>query len=488
MQIAIVLFDRFTALDAVGPYETLGRLPDAETVFVAEQAGPVRTDTGNLALTADRALADVPAPDIVVVPGGPGQTPQMENAALLDWLRAADATSTWTTSVCTGSLLLAAAGLLKGRRATSHWLALDVLGRFGAEPTGERVVADGKYVTAAGVSSGIDMGLTLLGRIAGDDHARAVQLLTEYDPQPPYDAGSPEKAPAHLVEGVPRPEPVHPDVGALPGTLQPKLGCRRSRKAATPSARSPLPRASAVQYASRSVRPPANSFAAACVSCEREARTRVNSATRAPSSPSGSTSSTRPVRSARAASISSPENSRYLAVARSRSTHQPPGRGRRVHHPQLRRGHPEQRRLLGEPQVARGRQLRPAAHAVPAHGRQRRLGEGGQRLLGAHGEPLRLWRRLPQGGDVRPGAEGAALTGEHQRTHRRVAGQRVEQRRQRPPHPLRHRVALGRVADDDGGDRVGDPVRQLGLHGPDAIRRPLRSVRVVRAGQERSLN
>jgi putative intracellular protease/amidase len=200
VQIAIVLFDRFTALDAVGPYETLGRLPDAETVFVAEQAGPVRTDTGNLALTADRTLADVPAPDIVVVPGGPGQTPQMENAALLDWLRAADATSTWTTSVCTGSLLLAAAGLLKGRRATSHWLALDVLGRFGAEPTGERVVTDGKYVTAAGVSSGIDMGLTLLGRIAGDDHARAVQLLTEYDPQPPYDAGSPEKAPAHLVE------------------------------------------------------------------------------------------------------------------------------------------------------------------------------------------------------------------------------------------------------------------------------------------------
>ncbi|MFE0851505.1 DJ-1/PfpI family protein, partial [Streptomyces rochei] len=199
MQIAIVLFDRFTALDAVGPYETLGRLPDAETVFVAEQAGPVRTDTGNLALAADRTLADVPAPDIVVVPGGPGQTPQMENAALLDWLRAADATSTWTTSVCTGSLLLAAAGLLKGRRATSHWLALDVLGRFGAEPTGERVVTDGKYVTAAGVSSGIDMGLTLLGRIAGDDHARAVQLLTEYDPQPPYDAGYDVMAPAHLV-------------------------------------------------------------------------------------------------------------------------------------------------------------------------------------------------------------------------------------------------------------------------------------------------
>ncbi|CAM5734641.1 DJ-1/PfpI family protein OS=Streptomyces tendae OX=1932 GN=GUR47_02560 PE=4 SV=1 [Streptomyces tendae] len=200
MQIAIVLFDRFTALDAVGPYETLGRLPDAETVFVAERTGPVRTDTGSLALTADRTLADVPSPDIVVVPGGPGQTPQMENEALLAWLRAADATSTWTTSVCTGSLLLAAAGLLEGRRATSHWLALDFLRRYGAEPTGQRVVTDGKYVTAAGVSSGIDMGLTLLGRIAGDDHARAVQLLTEYDPQPPYDAGSPDKAPAHLVE------------------------------------------------------------------------------------------------------------------------------------------------------------------------------------------------------------------------------------------------------------------------------------------------
>ena len=124
----------------------------------------------------------------------------MGNETLLDWLRAADATSTWTTSVCSGSLLLAAAGLLSGRRATSHWLALDLLKAYGAEPTGERVVTDGKYVTAAGVSSGIDMGLTLVGRIAGDEHAQAVQLLTEYDPQPPYDAGSPQKAPAHLVE------------------------------------------------------------------------------------------------------------------------------------------------------------------------------------------------------------------------------------------------------------------------------------------------
>ncbi|GGP64725.1 MULTISPECIES: DJ-1/PfpI family protein [Streptomyces] len=200
MQIAILLFDRFTALDAVGPYEILSRAPGAETVFVAERTGPVRNDSGSLALVAEKTLAEVPSPDLVIVPGGPGQSGQMENEALLGWLRTVDATTTWTTSVCTGSLLLAAAGLLKGRRATSHWLALEVLKEFGVEPTGERVVLDGKYVTAAGVSSGIDMGLTLLGRIAGDDVARSVQLLTEYDPQPPYDSGSPRKAPAVLVE------------------------------------------------------------------------------------------------------------------------------------------------------------------------------------------------------------------------------------------------------------------------------------------------
>lgn len=200
MQIAIVLFDRFTALDAVGPYEMLCRVPGAETVFVAQQPGPVRNDHGALGLVADRRLEEVPAPDIVVVPGGPGQSAQMENEALLGWLRSAHATSTWTTSVCTGSLLLAAAGLLKGRRATSHWLALDSLAAFGARPAGERVVSDGKFITAAGVSAGIDMGLTLVGRVAGDEHAQVVQLGTEYDPQPPYDAGSPQKAPAEIVD------------------------------------------------------------------------------------------------------------------------------------------------------------------------------------------------------------------------------------------------------------------------------------------------
>ncbi|GAU65646.1 hypothetical protein SSP35_02_00130 [Streptomyces sp. NBRC 110611] len=201
MQIAIVLYDGFTALDAIGPYQTLSPLPDAETVFVAEQPGPVSDDSGNLTLVAKKALSEVPRPDLVVVPGGPPQNVerQMRNEAMLGWLRAADATSAWTTSVCTGSLILAAAGLLTGRRATSHWLSLEAIKEFGVEPTGERVVFDGKYVTAAGVSSGIDMGLTLAGRIAGDACAQGIQLMAEYDPQPPYDAGSPEKAPAELV-------------------------------------------------------------------------------------------------------------------------------------------------------------------------------------------------------------------------------------------------------------------------------------------------
>ncbi|GGT11911.1 DJ-1/PfpI family protein [Streptomyces purpureus] len=199
MQIAVLLYDDFTVLDAVGAYELLGRLPGAETVFVAKETGPVRGDQRSLALVADKTLAEVPHPDIVLVPGGPGTWPAMADEEILAWLREADATSTWTTSVCTGSLVLAAAGLLKGRRATCHWLSLEELAAKGTEATGERVVFDGKYVTAAGVSSGIDMALHLLGRIAGDRTAQIVQLLTEYDPQPPYDAGSPEKAPAEVV-------------------------------------------------------------------------------------------------------------------------------------------------------------------------------------------------------------------------------------------------------------------------------------------------
>ncbi|WP_284574833.1 DJ-1/PfpI family protein [Streptomyces sp. 2P-4] len=199
MQIAVLLYDGFTALDAVGPYETLAHLPGTETVFVAERPGPVRCDSGRLSLVADKALDEVVSPDILVVPGGPAPETQTGNPAVLDWLRTVDTATTWTASVCTGSLLLAAAGLLDGRRATGHWLYLDRLPAYGARPTGERVVFDGKYVTAAGVSSGIDMGLALVGRLAGDEQAQTVQLMIEYDPQPPYDAGSPEKAPAEVV-------------------------------------------------------------------------------------------------------------------------------------------------------------------------------------------------------------------------------------------------------------------------------------------------
>jgi putative intracellular protease/amidase len=199
MKIAILLFDHFTALDAVGPYEVLGRLPDAELTFVAEEKGLVRSDTGRLALQADATLDETSAVDILVVPGGPGQSAQMENKALHAWIRAVDSTSHWTTSVCTGSLILAATGLLKDKKATTHWLAMEQLEKHGAIPTEERVVTEGKYVTAAGVSAGIDMALTLMGRIAGDLRAQAIQLVMEYDPQPPYDSGSPAKAPAEVV-------------------------------------------------------------------------------------------------------------------------------------------------------------------------------------------------------------------------------------------------------------------------------------------------
>jgi putative intracellular protease/amidase len=199
MQIAILLYDRFTALDAIGPYEVLSRLSGAEVIFAAERPGPVRTDTGMLSITADAALADLPHPDIVLVPGGPGQEAQLDDGPVHDWLRAADAATSWTTSVCTGSLLLAAAGLLTGRRATSHWLAVDRLATFGAQPVHERVVIDGKYVTAAGVSAGIDMALDLARRVAGTPAAQAIQLMIEYDPRPPFNAGSPRTAPPDLV-------------------------------------------------------------------------------------------------------------------------------------------------------------------------------------------------------------------------------------------------------------------------------------------------
>lgn len=202
MQIAILLYDRFTALDAVGPYEVLSRIPGAEVVFTAVRPGPVRTDMASLALTADAALGEVTSPDIVLVPGGPGTADFIADEPILDWIRAVDANTTWTTSVCSGSLLLAAAGLLTGRRATSHWICLEYLPAFGAVPATDRVVIDGKYATAAGVSAGIDLALDLTGRVAGDRIAEAIQLVIEYDPRPPYAMGSTATAPAALVEAL----------------------------------------------------------------------------------------------------------------------------------------------------------------------------------------------------------------------------------------------------------------------------------------------
>jgi len=201
-QVVIALFDRFTALDAVGPHQVLHHLPATEVIFAAERVRGVPDETGTLTLQARAAFADVPRPDIVVVPGGPGQADQMAPGPLRDWLLAADQATTWTTSVCTGSLILAAAGLLAGRAATTYWMAMPELGRLGAVPRAERFVFDGKYVTAAGVSAGIDMALALAGRIAGDDVAQRIQLAIEYDPHPPYQAGSPASAAPEIVAAL----------------------------------------------------------------------------------------------------------------------------------------------------------------------------------------------------------------------------------------------------------------------------------------------
>lgn len=204
MEIAILLFDRLTALDAIGPYEVLSRIPGATIKMVAKEVGAKRNDTGSLALMADYSLDQVPSPDILVIPGGPGQLALMDDEAVLNWIRRAHQTSKWTTSVCTGSLVLGAAGLLKGVRATSHWLAYDELRSLGAEPISKRVVIEGKIITAAGVSAGIDMALELVAGECGAETAQAIQLGIEYDPQPPFDSGSPSKAPAKIVERLRR--------------------------------------------------------------------------------------------------------------------------------------------------------------------------------------------------------------------------------------------------------------------------------------------
>ncbi|GFG85743.1 DJ-1/PfpI family protein [Mycolicibacter algericus] len=196
MQVTIPLFGRFTALDAVGPYEVLQRIPDIDVVFVGHQRGEVRSDNGMLGLSCDARFDELPRPDIVVVPGGIGTRVLLDDAPLLDWLQKAHAHSRFTTSVCTGSLLLAAAGLLDGLTATTHWSAVELLEHLGARYVEQRVVEHlpQRILTSAGVSSGIDMALRLVELLVDTEAAQAVQLMIEYDPQPPFDCGSLAKA------------------------------------------------------------------------------------------------------------------------------------------------------------------------------------------------------------------------------------------------------------------------------------------------------
>jgi transcriptional regulator GlxA family with amidase domain len=200
MQIAFALYPHFTALDVVGPFQVLASVPGHDALFVAAERGPVPDDTGRCALTAGASFAEVDSPDIVVVGGSVVDADPDER--LVEWLRAVHPSTTWTTSVCTGSIALAAAGALPGVDATCHWARAERLERFGARYTPERVVERGKVITAAGVSAGIDMGLVLLDRLHGAEMAQMVQLAIEYDPQPPFDTGSPAKAPSEMVDVV----------------------------------------------------------------------------------------------------------------------------------------------------------------------------------------------------------------------------------------------------------------------------------------------
>lgn len=204
VQIAIPLFPEFTALDGIGPYEVLQRIPGFDVTFVGHDRGEVRSDNGFLGITVDATFEELPAPDVLVFPGGVGTRPLVHDERVLSWVRAAHTTTTYTTSVCTGSLVLAAAGLLDGLTATTHWSVLADLSVLGAVPTAERVVEhlDRRIVTAAGVSAGIDMALRLVELLVDDTAARAVQLMIEYDPQPPFDAGALDKADDTVVTRV----------------------------------------------------------------------------------------------------------------------------------------------------------------------------------------------------------------------------------------------------------------------------------------------
>jgi transcriptional regulator GlxA family with amidase domain len=203
VQIAIALYPGLTILDVIGPYQVLTLLPGAEVVLCAETAGRLPDDNGLVNLEVEHTFAEIPRPDVLVVGGGfASRELARADSAIVGWIRSAHEHTTWTTSVCTGALLLGAAGLLRGRRATTHWHAVDLLEAHGAEAVRDRVVVDGKVVTAAGVSAGIDMALTLVDRLAGPETAQAIQLGIEYDPRPPFDSGAPWKAPEEIVQLV----------------------------------------------------------------------------------------------------------------------------------------------------------------------------------------------------------------------------------------------------------------------------------------------
>jgi putative intracellular protease/amidase len=207
MDITILIFDGLTALDAVGPYDVLSMIPGATVTFVGEIVGPKRTSQGSLALNADRSVADVTRSDILLIPGGFGEEQVRAKPAMLEWVRSIHATTQWTTSVCTGALILGAAGILNGLNATTHWAAREILRGFGATPVKERLVEQGKVITAAGVSAGIDMALHLTRRVVGDEIAQAIQIGIEYDPQPPFDGvfeHAPEPVAAYLRKAYAR--------------------------------------------------------------------------------------------------------------------------------------------------------------------------------------------------------------------------------------------------------------------------------------------
>lgn len=206
MNIVILLYPKMTALDAIGAYEVFCNAPGVTVTFVAEQAGPVMADSGMLQLVAEKCFADVAEADILLVPGGEGEYLLRNHQPTIDWLRQVDKTTQWTTSVCTGALLLAAAGILEGRAASTHWAFRDELAGLGVVPSAKRVTEfareGGGVMTAAGVSAGIDMALILVGRLFGKDVGEALELGIEYDPEPPYETGSPNKAHSKLVAAL----------------------------------------------------------------------------------------------------------------------------------------------------------------------------------------------------------------------------------------------------------------------------------------------